>query len=253
MEIWCSSARAVPATTRAATAAEVSPAGPVQPAAWPQADRGSRAPDRRARRYVAAPQAPWANDQPHTHRSTCGAHGPNTPLHDGVPRRRALRSHHSRPPARFPGTRTNGPADVHLCDPASSDTPRQVGRVLRRDARPGHTPRAEPCEYDPDGIEQPSGVAHPRSERGAGQFDAASAINAFLPEERCMIRILRRNHLRQWRRRRQTPLDGTHGRRRTHDPRAVRAQQLRAHVADNLEVPGHVVELFGDILPEALE
>ena len=46
-------------------------------------------------------------------------------------------------------------------------------------------------------VEQSSGLAHPRSERGAGQFDAASAVNAFLPVERCMVRILRRNHLRQ--------------------------------------------------------
>ena len=101
-----------------------------------------------------------------------------------------------------------------------------------------------------DRIEQPGRLSNPVAQCRAIEFEPLAGIHLALAIERQMIAIFRHQQMRQrgrcgtaaWRRHR--------WRRSLRDGVARIAGKLRPHVTNDLEVPRHVIQHLGDVLPQ---
>ena len=101
-----------------------------------------------------------------------------------------------------------------------------------------------------DRIEQPGRLANPVGQRRAVEFDAVAGVDLGLTIEREVIAVLRHQQVCQGGRCR-APARRRHRRwRRLGDGIAGGAGVFRPDVADDLEVPGNVVQHFRDVLAE---
>jgi hypothetical protein len=97
-------------------------------------------------------------------------------------------------------------------------------------------------------LHQPDGLADPKGERRAVELDTLAGIDAGLAVERQVVAILADQHVREKPRTRPAALDRQRRHRRLRHRLAAPARKGRAHVADHLEAPGHVVEYLGHVL-----
>jgi septal ring factor EnvC (AmiA/AmiB activator) len=102
-------------------------------------------------------------------------------------------------------------------------------------------------------VDQLVAARHPTGHRGAVDLDAITRVDAALAVQREVIAILRDHHMRQQSRPRQPTHDRTARRVGLEDALALHARQLGSHVADDLEVRGHVRELLRDARADAAQ
>lgn len=99
-------------------------------------------------------------------------------------------------------------------------------------------------------FDQLIGLVYPASEGGAVDRHTASRKADALPVQGLVVAVLAHAHLSHQGRARQALGDRAAGDRCLEDAFALHASELRSHVADHLEVPGHVLQLFTDLLAD---
>jgi hypothetical protein len=101
-----------------------------------------------------------------------------------------------------------------------------------------------------DRVQQPGGLSNPIAQCRAIEFQTLPGIDVALPIERQVIAVFRDQQMGQHGGR-GAATRRRHGRsRRLGDGIARTAGKFRPHVPDHLEVPGHVVQHLGHVLPE---